>query len=147
MIKRDGHLDRTVNAEMFADNFARMYGLAAPLMSGIQKLADEHEEYINSLVKREKVRQELMMDMITSQMKTEHKTNIHRIHNLISEYEKDMKDPKIPTAVRKSMKDDMDELIRILKEYTENKDAFKAKVYTEIYNSLKELDPSIKANK
>jgi hypothetical protein len=129
--------DRVNNQEAFADNFARMYGFGGALLSALEKINRHYDEKQNSRIKREKARQREVAVMVIQAMDwTPHQTDIHRIHNLIREYEKDMKDPNIPANVKDDMKEDMDELKAVLDKYTNEYDNFQNTVNKIIMEEL-----------
>jgi hypothetical protein len=141
---RQERFDVVNNPEAFADNFARMYGMGPQLFTAIKKIDDEDMRKI-SLIKKEKTRQAIIAEMITESVyiKDQHKTDVHRIHNLIREYEKDLKDPGIPKEVKKNLESDMEELKKVLSMYLNNKDEFVSKIYNVIYDELKKIDARI----
>lgn len=147
-VKNDKSLfDRKHSTEAFADNFARMYGYSSPLMSALKKLDDHYTEMLNSRVKREAKRQEYIIQITKSCIKDVHKTNIHRIHSLIKEYEEDLKDPNIPKEVKKDIEEDLNELKEVLKAFTDDKDNFRNKVNKAIYEELSKKDKDKKEEK
>jgi hypothetical protein len=141
---KQDRFDRVNNLEAFADNFSRMYGMGPHLITGLKKIEDYYLEDL-SLIKREKERQLIITRIIASSLdiKSKHKTKIHRIHSLIREYEKDIKDPLIPKEVKKNLEDDVEELKKVLDLYLNHEDEFRKRIYNIIYDQLKKVDASI----
>lgn len=137
MVKESGSFNRKINYEAFADNFARMYGFGAPLISGLKKMDWIKES--TSRIKREKERQMVLADLIKFAIIDEHKTDIHRVHNLIKEYEEDLKDPKLPKETKKAIETDMGELKILLDQYTNSNDAFRSRINKVIVEELEKL--------
>lgn len=126
-------------SEAFADNFARMYGMGPKLASALRKITGDVHNDIRSRYKREKARQNAIMEMTQQLIKDEHKTDIHRIRNLINEYKKDIKDPNIPEPVKKQLQDDLNELEKVLDEYLNNFDDFQNRINRVINEELMKL--------
>lgn len=135
-----GDFNRQNYGEAFADNFARMYGLGAQLMSGIKKLTDSEVAMRTSRISLEKKRQQVIMSITEAMLKDNHKTDIHRIRSLIKEYEEDIKDPNIPAEVKKQLEQDVDEVRKILDQYLNNYDEFHNRVNQMINDELSRLD-------
>ena len=108
------------NPEVFADNFARMYGLGGPLMSGLKKMSGVDDTLSRSRYAKELDRQKAIADMTMGMIKDVHKTNIHRIYALMKEYQDDLNNPKIATNVKKAIREDMITLRDVLNEYQNN---------------------------
>ena len=112
--------DRVTNSEAFADNFARMYGLGADLMSGLRKVSAGTDNYIADHHKLEIGRQKAIINMTLDMIHDVHKTDIHRIYSLLKEYQADINDPNIPAETKKALKEDMMNLKAVLDEYQNN---------------------------
>ena len=124
VIKKDKEkFNRIEMAEAYADNFARMYGYGPELMKALKKLNKENFKEL-SRIKIEALRETVLLGITVSMIKDEHKTDIHRIKNLIKEYENDINDNKTPKKVKEQMEEDKKELELILKSYTEDFDEF-----------------------
>lgn len=109
--------DRQHYSEAFADNFARMYGYGPDLMNALKKLSLSFDNYMNSRINREGLRQRIIYNIAVDSLNDEHKTDIHRARNLINEYKKDIADPNIPPAVKKQLEEDLEELEKCLDSY------------------------------
>lgn len=136
------NFNRQEFSEAFADNFARMYGFGAQLMSGISKIGKKFDKDINSTFKREKSRQQYILMMTKDLINDEHKTDIHRIRALIREYEDDMKDPNTPDQLKKQMQEDLEELKKVLNIYLNDFSDFQNKVNAVINEELMKKDGS-----
>ena len=112
--------DRQHYSEAFADNFARMYGYGPQLMSGLKKLSKDTDNMIRSRIKKERDRENFIIEMTIDLINDVHKTDIHRIRNLIKEYKNDLNDPNIPKEVKKQIQNDLDELEKVFNEYLNN---------------------------
>jgi hypothetical protein len=140
--------DRYYSSEAFADNFARMYGFGPACLSGIEKLERHYAGIRNDYYKvgtkdspktrieKEKMRQQLILDMMGRAMKGVHKTDIHRIHALMKEYESELKDKSVPAKVKKDIEADMKELKLVLDKYLNGYTDFEKKVYRIIWDDL-----------
>ncbi len=135
-----GDFNRQNYGEAFADNFARMYGYGSQMASVLKKMDNDAERRMKSRVKKEKERQQAIMEITEYCMKDEHKTNVHRIRSLIREYEIDLKDPNISDAVKKQLKEDLDEVKKVFNEYLNNYDAFRNRVNNMINDELERLE-------
>lgn len=127
----DKHLGKIVNAinedtdqfdrihamEAFADNFARMYGYGPQLMNALKKISKYNEKTFLSRIKKEKMRQTYIFYIAMDCIKDSHKTDIHRIRNLINEYNKDINDPNTHPKVKEQLKEDLNELEKCLNAY------------------------------
>ena len=129
--------DRFYNAEAFADNLPRMYGLGAAEASAFEKMSIHYSKMRESRFKREKRRQLAIADMVLSSIDDSHKTEIHRIRALIREYELDLKDPEIPDKVKDQIREDMEEVKLVLGKYLNSFSDFENSVNRVI---LEELD-------
>lgn len=127
-------------SEAFADNFARMYGFGVYLASGLKKMTFTMDKPWLSRFKKEKRRQEAIISLTKDALKDEHKTDIHRIHALIKEYNNDLKDPNISKEVKEDIKEDIEELKKVLNEYLNHFDSFQAKVYKLIDEELTKME-------
>ena len=135
--------NRQTYSEAFADNFARMYGMAVPLMRGLQKISKKYDELTTSWAKREKTRQVLVIQTTVSMLKDEHKTDIHRIRALIKEYDNDINDSNLPKGVKEAMKTDRDELEKVLDMYLNNFSEAQNNINKIILEELKKFDKDI----
>lgn len=143
MVRNDKSVFRRQEySEAFADNFARMYGYGPQLMSGLHKMQLSNETYRNSRIKKEKARQAAIMQFTQALLKDVHKTDIHRVRALIKEYNDDINDPNTPPAVKKQLKEDLEELEKVLDQYLNNFSDFQNRVNRaineELINSEKE---------
>lgn len=135
--------NRQTYSEAFADNFARMYGMAVPLMRGLQKISKKYDDWATSWAKREKTRQVLVIQTTVSMLKDEHKTDIHRIRALIKEYDNDINDSNLPKGVKEAMKTDRDELEKVLDMYLNNFSEAQNNINKIILEELKKFDKDI----
>ena len=124
---------RRMNAEAFADNFARMYGFGSHTISGLEKITYSGL----TRIKKEKERQYLIAEMMKMMIADEHKTNVHRAYALIKEYEKDLADPKLPKKVKKDIEEDLEELKVVLDKCLNSGDQFRDRVNKLILDELK----------
>ena len=115
-------------SEAFADNFARMYGYGHVLMKALKKLSSDMDRELRSRYKKEKIRQRVIYEITISMIGDVHKTDIHRIRNLIQEYKKDINDPATPPVVKKQLEEDLAELEKVLDQYLNHKDEFQKRV-------------------
>lgn len=127
-------------SEAFADNFARMYGYGHILMSAIKKLSNDHHDELRSRFKKEKRRQREIYNITLAMIDDEHKTDIHRIRNLINEYKSDINDPNTPEVVKKQLQEDLTELEKVLDQYLNHRDEFQKRINNIINNELKKLE-------
>lgn len=132
--------NRQTYSEAFADNFARMYGYGGKLMSGLQKINRAYDDKMKSWYKKESIRQEMITRTTISVLSDVHKTDIHRIRNLLREYEQDLKDPNIPEEVKKHMREDKEELEKVLDQYLNHYDEFQNRVNRIIDEELQKID-------
>lgn len=145
-LKKDKEkFDRQSNFEAFADNFARMYGYGPQLVSALTKASLYHTggSRKKSRFFMETLRQMYITEMILSSIKNSHKTDMHRVHNLIKEYNKDLNDPKIPKKVKEDIKEDLDELNKVVDAYLNSSDDFSNQVNKLILEELEKIDPTI----
>ena len=126
--------------EAFADNFARMYGYGHVLMKGLNKLSKNMDREFRSRYKKEKTRQRIIYNITMNMISDVHKTDIHRIRNLIREYKVDINDPNTPPVVKKQLEEDLIELEKVLDQYLNHKDAFQKRVNNLINEELKKLE-------
>lgn len=138
--KKNHEFNRQNYSEAFADNFARMYGFGPYLMKALQKMDKEHMEKFHSSIKKEKLRQTLIFSITKDLINDCHKTDIHRIHSLIKEYEADIKNPNVPDQVKQGLKDDLEELKKVLDGYLNHFDEFQARIYKIIDEELSLLE-------
>ena len=140
VIKKDkDKFNRIEMAEAYADNFARMYGYGPELMKALKKLNKENFKEL-SRIKIEALRETMLLGITVSMIKDEHKTDIHRIKNLIKEYENDINDNKTPKKVKEQMEEDKKELELILKSYTEDFDEFQNLINKTLLEELDKKD-------
>lgn len=141
MVDKDkDKFNRREFAEAYADNFARMYGYASSLMRGLKKISLDNDKTVNSRCKKEIFRQQNIVEITYMLIKDEHKTDIHRIRNLIKEYKDDIDDPNTPSAVKKQLKDDLAELEKVLDEYLNNFSEFQNRVNHVINEELQKIE-------
>lgn len=127
-------------SEAFADNFARMYGFGSQLASSLKKMSKDNDKYLNSRIKKEKARQDAIINITEMMIKDVHKTDIHRIRSLIKEYKDDINDPNIPDKVKKDLKEDLAELEKVLDEYLNNFSEFQNRVNKIINEELEKIE-------
>lgn len=130
--------------EAFADNFARMYGYGHILAKALKKMSNNMDKELKSRFKKEKFRQRVIYNITLSMINDEHKTDIHRIHNLIKEYKNDIDDPTTPPVVKKQLEEDLVELEKVLDQYLNHKDEFQKRVNNLINDELNKLDKETK---
>lgn len=149
-IKKKGLFTKEHNIEAFADNLPRMYGYAHHLLTGLnkmQKLCDDkmlEMKYGKNALNRknvEKLRGQLFAITMSSAIKNVHKTEIHRYYSILKEYQKDLQDKNIPANIKKEIKYDMDQVLKVADEYFNSPDVVKNKIYTNIYYAILETDP------
>lgn len=119
------------STEAFADNFARMYGFGPALASSFKKMQSYTNKHLDSWIALERERQDVMLRIIENTLKDVHKTDIHRYRSLIREYEKELADPDIPAKVKKAIKEDKDEMEKLLDEYLDS--------FTELQNRINQM--------
>lgn len=130
-------LDTIKDTEAFADNIARMYGYGKDLTEALKIINTSYEELqLNSLQGKEEARRKVMINMIKSGIKDVHGTDIQRVRALINSYEEDLKDPNLPSKVKKNMEEDLEGLKEIYKLYSEEKDEFKRRLNKLIMDEL-----------
>lgn len=136
-LKKDKEAFRRQNfSEAYADNFARMYGYGAVLARALSKLSKDTEKIINKWVKKEERREELITRMVIDSLKDVHKTDIHRIRNLMKEYKDDINDPNTPPMIKKALEEDLTELEKVLDMYLNNFSEFQNNVNKLINDEL-----------
>lgn len=141
MIQKDkDKFNRQNYSEAFADNFARMYGYGSQLMSGLKKLSKDMERQMRSRYNKERTRQKIILTLTEYSLKDVHKTDIHRIRNLINEYKIDINDPNTSPAVKKQLEDDLKELELVLDEYLNNFDEFQNRINRTINEELEKIE-------
>lgn len=129
-------------AEAYADNFARMYGYGPQLMSSLKKMEKDQERGIKSRHALETDRQDIIIYITIDAIKNGHKTDLHRIRNLIKEYKDDINDPNTSPVVKKQLQEDLAELEKILHEYTNNFSEFQNRVNRVINEELEKIEIS-----
>lgn len=139
-LRKDGQFSRQTNQEAFADNFARMYGFGPALVSASNKIDKYYEKRRNSRFKKEKDRQRAIANIVQASISDVHKTDVHRIHSLIREYEADLKDPTIPERVKKDIREDLDEVKKVLESYLKDRTEFENRVNQLILDELERAD-------
>lgn len=138
--KEKDDFNRREFSEAFADNFARMYGYGAAIARVFHKSGKHDEKIINSWYKKDRKRRDFIVRMTIDAIGDEHKTDIHRIHSLIKEYQADINDPKTPPTVKKYLEADLKELEEVLKLYTNDFSDFQNRVNKAIYDELVKKD-------
>ena len=138
--KDKNRFNRQNYSEAFADNFARMYGYGAYLAKGLNKMTSEYDRELRSRFKKEKARQRAIYSITIGMLEDVHKTDIHRIRNLINEYKKDINDPSTPSITKKQLEEDLAELEKVLDQYLNHKDEFQKRVNNLINDELKKLE-------
>lgn len=132
--------DRQNYSEAYADNFARMYGFGAQLASALRKLSAASEKRLKSRYKKETERQMAIVYLTSLMIKDVHKTDLHRIRNLIKEYKEDINDPNTSPTVKKQLQDDLVELEKVLDEYLNNFSEFQNRVNRIINEELEKIE-------
>ena len=89
------------------------------LASALHKSEMEYIKRKTSRIRMECEREEFIYRMTIKALNNEHRTDVHRVHALIKEYEMDIKDPNVPNEVRDQLKSDLDELKKVLNQYTD----------------------------
>ena len=146
-IKKDkDKFTRIDMAEAYADNFARMYGYGPQLARSFKKMEKDFEKKFNNRIKKEHLREEFITKLTIYALQDVHKTDIHRMKNLIKEYEADMNDKSIPAAVKKQIEADKKELELVLESYTKDFDEFQNMVNKLIIDELDKKDAKEKKN-
>lgn len=133
-------------SEAFADNFARMYGYGPQLAAAFKKFDKNTEDLINSRFKKEKMRQKVIMSITADLINDVHKTDVHRIRNLINEYKKDIDDPNTCQEVKKQLQEDLNELEKIFDEYLNNFSEFQNRVNKTINEELQKKEDNKNKN-
>ncbi|MBD5584734.1 MAG: hypothetical protein HDQ88_06600 [Clostridia bacterium] len=134
-------------SEAFADNFARMYGYGGDLVSALKKMRSVVvTQRYRSRYKQDIERRKYIVDMIYGMTMDEHKTDIQRAQALLREYDADLNNPKIPPKVKKSIKEDRDNLAVVINEYLNNFDAFHNRMNKKIFETLNAMDVSAAKN-
>lgn len=145
LIQQDkDNFNRQNYSEAFADNFARMYGYGSQLMSALKKLSKDMERQMRSRYNKEATRQKIILTLTEYSLKDVHKTDIHRIRNLINEYNVDINDPNTSPEVKKQLKDDLKELELVLDEYLNNFNEFQNRINKAINEELEKIESSNK---
>lgn len=132
--------------EAFADNFARMYGYGPELVRFFNKLNKNMETEINSRFKKEKKRQQYIVQLVMAGLKDDHKTDIHRIKALIKEYHNDINNPNTPENVKKQLQEDVAEVELVLNEYLNNFSEFQNKINNLINDAIDKADGKSNSN-
>lgn len=149
-IKKEGLFSKEHNIEAFADNLPRMYGYASHLLTALNKMQRYCDDKMiemkygkNALNRKniEKLRGQLFAITMSSAIKNVHKTEVHRYYSILKEYQKDLKDKNIPADVKKEIKRDMDQVLKLAELYFDSPDVVKNKIYTNIYYAILENDP------
>lgn len=146
-LRKDGRFSRQTNQEAFADNFARMYGFGPALVSASNKIDKYYEKRRNSRFKKEKDRQRAIANIVQASIGDVHKTDVHRIHSLIREYEADLKDPTIPERVKKDIREDLEEVKKVLESYLKDRTEFENRVNQLILDELERADINFEKKK
>lgn len=132
--------NRQNSSEAFADNFARMYGFGPQLATALKKMTAEQDGRIKSRYKKECQRQECILYITKCLIDDVHKTDIHRIRNLINEYKIDIADPNISATTKKQLEEDLTELEKVLDEYLHNFSEFQNRVNQVINEELSKVE-------
>lgn len=132
--------NRQNSSEAFADNFARMYGFGPQLATALKKMTSEQDGHIKSRYKKERQRQECILYITQCLINDVHKTDIHRIRNLINEYKTDIADPNISSITKKQLEEDLAELEKVLDEYLHNFSEFQNRVNQVINEELSKVE-------
>lgn len=142
-LKKDkAEFNKVSFSEAFADNFARMYGYGPSLALALKKMDDSYNSMIKSHYKKDLDRRKAIARITVSAINDVHKTDIHRVHALIKEYEKDIDDPNTPDRVKKNLKEDLEELKKVLDSYLNDKDEFQQKINNMVYEDIVEKEKS-----
>lgn len=105
-------------SEAYADNFARMYGYGPALATGFKKVDKDLEaNWINNRYKHEGARQRAIVSLIVASINDEHKTSLHRVLALKRDMTADINDPNTPPKVKEQLKEDLNELNKVLEAY------------------------------
>ena len=149
-IKKFGMFSKYNSTEAFADNLPRMYGYANHMYAAFhkieQKLNDEglKQIYGKDVLKRsdiEKVRAQFFAVVVSNSIKDVHKTEIHRYYSTLKEYYKELNDKNIPPQIKKEIKYDLEQVMKVGEKYFKSPDTVRNKIYTNIFNAIKESDP------
>lgn len=132
--------NRHKNQEAFADNFARMYGYGPALMSALSKIGNYYDKQLKSRCKRETERQYIVSQLIMGSLKDIHKSDMHRMYNLVKEYKADLNNPKIPNKVKEGIKEDLNELEKVIEMHLNSPNKFKNRLNKLILDELKKID-------
>lgn len=130
--------DRQVYSEAYADNFARMYGYGSELSQFFKLFNTSLNDMIDSRIKKEWKRDKIYADLIKSMINDVHKTDLHRMTNLVKEYEEDLKDPNIPEAVKKQIREDIKNIEEVIKYYKNSNNDFRDKLNGALIDELYE---------
>ena len=134
--------------EAYGDNFARMYGYGIYLASAIKKIRQiDNTKYKimqdiidDSWYNKEKRRHTYITDMTISAIKNEPISDVHRIKALIKAYEEDINDKKTDPKLKKCLRQDKEELEKILDLYLNNFDEFQNRINNMINEELEKAD-------
>ena len=149
-IKKFGMFNKFSSTEAFADNLPRMYGYANHLFSAFHKIEKKNNDdgmkkiYGKDVLKRsdiEKVRSQFFAVVVSNSIKDVHKTEIHRYYSTLKEYYKELNDKNIPPQIKKEIKYDLEQVMKVGEKYFKSPDVVKNKIYTNIFNAIKESDP------
>lgn len=132
------------NAEAFADNIPRMYGLGKELISGLMKMGRVMDSETNksSFTLLENMRQNTILSVMADMAdeNEEHATIIHRIKSLLMEYDKELADPNIPAELRRRIKEDRDGINDMLQQILNTPNEVKRKAYNIINATIDEYN-------
>ena len=137
---------RQTNQEAFADNFARMYGYGPEMISGFTKTNKYYDKHLDSRYGKEQARQKIVAELIMASLTSVHKTDMHRAHNLIKEYEADLRDPQISSKVKVAIQEDLNELNKVVEMYLESSDKFSNSLNKMILEELRKGKPNVGAS-
>ncbi len=129
--------NKSNNKEMYADNFARMYGYGSEIASALRKISDNTSDIFEELNKRNKDREYEILEIYKSLLSGAHGHDVQRLRSLIKEYDKDINNEDIPIETRKWLREDRNKLYKVLDMYTKDKDTLKSRINRMINDSMK----------
>lgn len=129
--------NKSNNKEMYADNFARMYGYGSEIASALRKISDNTSDIFEELNKRNKDREYEILEIYKSLLSGVHGHDVQRLRSLIKEYDKDINNEDIPIETRKWLREDRNKLYKVLDMYTKDKDTLKSRINRMINDSMK----------
>ena len=141
--KEKDEFRRQEYSEAFADSLARMYGYGPQLLKGLKKVNHKSEKDLKSWFKKERDRQNFVVEYTKLLIKDVHKTDIHRIRALLKEYDNDINDPNTPKKVKEHLQQDKEELEKVLNGYLNDFDNFQNRVNKLINDELMKRDAQL----